>query len=400
MALYKRNGIYHCDFVVNCQRFRQTLETRDWREAIKRENDLKARAREGTLASGRLASLARLYVDQAFDLYLPQHEAEIHVKRMARGMEDPKLEASYAKSEQSHAKPVRAFFSGKRLRQVTAENIQAYQTHRIGEGKAAKTVNHEVKLLLQLLKKAKLLGRIGDEVELLPLNSEPRRMLTPAQKQRVFETAALKPEWQTAYCAALLTVNTSVRPAELRRLLWSDLDPVNRLLTVRKSKSDAGSRIIPLNDEAWSAIVALKTRADASGSYAPEYYVFHRQWPKIDPARPMSNWRSAWRSLRKAAGMPKLRYYDLRHQCITEMLEAGIPEGVIREVAGHVDPEMTRHYSHPRIDARRAAVEALMIVRPARFEGGYVTNHVTKALPAETLPAQHPLEAVSVSPAT
>ena len=54
--------------------------------------------------------------------------------------------------------------------------------------------------------------------------------------------------------------------------------------------------------------------------------------------------------------LANLRYYDLRHQSITEMLEAGIPEGVIREVAGHVDPAMTRHYSHPRLAARKAAV--------------------------------------------
>jgi len=107
------------------------------------------------------------------------------------------------------------------------------------------------------------------------------------------------------------------------------------------------------------------------------------------------NWRSAWRSLRKAAAegdpeakidpMPRLakfRYYDLRHQCITEMLESGVPEGVIREVAGHIDPDMTRHYSHPRIAARRAAVEALMTAKTGQFEGGYDTNHVTKQLAA------------------
>jgi len=40
MALYKRHGIYHCDFVVNGQRFRQTLETHDWWEATQKENDL------------------------------------------------------------------------------------------------------------------------------------------------------------------------------------------------------------------------------------------------------------------------------------------------------------------------------------------------------------------------
>jgi hypothetical protein len=102
--------------------------------------------------------------------------------------------------------------------------------------------------------------------------------------------------------------------------------------------------------------------------------------------------------------LAKLRYYDLRHQCITEMLEAGIPEGVIREVAGHVDPAMTRHYSHPRIAARRAAVEALSIVKPTsnqeQPEGGYVTKHVTKALPAKTVTAQHSLEAASANSAT
>jgi len=67
------------------------------------------------------------------------------------------------------------------------------------------------------------------------------------------------------------------------------------------------------------------------------------------------------------------------------MLEAGIPEGVVREVVGHVDPAMTRHYSHPRLAAKRAAVEALSTIKasphPAQPEGGYVTNHVTKALP-------------------
>jgi hypothetical protein len=78
--------------------------------------------------------------------------------------------------------------------------------------------------------------------------------------------------------------------------------------------------------------------------------------------------------------MPRLatfQYYDLRHQCITEMLEAGIPEGVVREV-GHVDPAMTS----PQDSGRRAAVEALMTVKPGQLEARYVTNYVTNQLPA------------------
>ncbi len=87
--------------------------------------------------------------------------------------------------------------------------------------------------------------------------------------------------------------------------------------------------------------------------------------------------------------MPKLarlRFYDLGHLFVTELCEAGIPESVIRELAGHIDPDMTRHYSHPRLAARRAAVEVLATVKvPPTLptpKAGYVTNHVTKAFPA------------------
>src|SRR5206468_9010008 len=45
-----------------------------------------------------------------------------------------------------------------------------------------------------------------------------------------------------------------------------------------------------------------------------------------DPTRPAKGWRSAWRSLKKAAGMPKLRFHDLRHTCITKLAEAGVPD--------------------------------------------------------------------------
>ncbi len=82
--------------------------------------------------------------------------------------------------------------------------------------------------------------------------------------------------------------------------------------------------------------------------------------------------------------MPRLAYlrcYDLRHQFITELCEAGQPEAVIRELAGHVDPAMMRIYSHPRLAAKRLAVEALATVKSGQFEGSYVTNRVTKALP-------------------
>jgi len=389
MALYKRHGIYHCDFVVNGQRFRQTLETHDWREATQRENDLKARAREGKLASGVTAEFSRLLFCAALDRYLAERATRSQARLINGEPLNPRKTWDGWVTE-----PLRDFFAAKRLNQVTSDDVRLFQAHRLGQGKHPNTVNHETKALLRLLKRAKLASRLGEDIQLLPVKKEPKSALTEAEKQRLFEVASAKPEWMVAYCAALIAANTSMRPVELRRLLWKDLDPFNRLVMVRRSKTEAGSRVIPLNDLAWSAFAAMKQRADTLGTYAPEHYIFHRLWPHTDTTRPMSSWRSAWRTLRKEAAkedkekgreaMPRLarlRFYDLRHQAITEMLEAGIPEGVIREVAGHVDPAMTRYYSHPRLAARRAAVEALMTAKTGQFQGGYDTKHATKQLP-------------------
>jgi len=379
--IYQRHGIYHADFTVNGQRIRQTLETTDRREAIQRERDLIARAREGKLAVGITAEFSRLLFGPALDRYL----AELSVQRAGNGEShvDPRRTWEGYLTER-----LRPFFASQRLNQITADDVRQYQAKRLGQGKNPNTINHEVKALMRVLKRAKLLSRIRDDIKLLPVKREPRQMLAQAAKQRLFETAAMKPEWQIAYCAALLTANTSMRPVELKRLLWQDLNPVNHIVTVRRSKTEAGTRTIPLNEEAWSAIVAMKERADALGTYDLDSYVFPRMFPTMDAKQPMGHtgWRSAWRSLRKAAGMPRLRFYDLRHQCITEMLEGGIPEGVIREIAGHVDPEMTKLYSHPRMAAKRAAVEALSRATQSPIQGeieaGYVTNSVTKQLPA------------------
>jgi integrase len=379
MALYKRNGIFHCVFSVNGQGYRQTLETADRREAIQRERDLISRAKEGKLASGMTAEFSRMVFGAALERYLKERAA------MCGEADKPKQSKSW---DRYVTEPLRPFFAAKQLNQITADDIRLHQAHRLGQGKHPNTVNHEVKALMRVLRRAKLLSRIRDDIRLLPVKRKLRQMSSAGEKQHLFETAAIKPEWQTAHCAALLTANTSMRPVELKRFLWQDLDPVNRFVTLRRSKTEAGTRVIPLNDEAWAAVAALKQRADALGIYAPEYYIFRRQWPKIDATRPISGWRSAWRSLRKTAGMPKLRYYDLRHQFVTELNEAGVPEGVIRELAGNVDPQMMRIYSHPRLAAKRAAVEALATVRQAtpatqtgQFEGGYVTNRVTKQLP-------------------
>ena len=187
---------------------------------------------------------------------------------------------------------------------------------------------------------------------------------------------------------------------ELRRLLWRDLDPLNKALTIPRSKTEAGTRVIPLNGEAWAAEAPLKQSADTLGTYAPENFILHREWPKVGGTTPTGRggWSTTWRNVREEAAkgdtekgrekmsrLAKLRYYDLRHRFVTELCEEGVPEAVIRELAGHADPAMMRSYSHPRLAAKRAAVKVLTVAQTSQSEGSYGTNHVTNAPPATTI---------------
>src|SRR5215471_16671423 len=131
-------------------------------------------------------------------------------------------------------------------------------------------------------------------------------------------------------------------------------------MKIPDSKSAAGKRRIPLNSDAIHGFRLLVDRATKLGIARAECYVFPScENAHIDAARPQKSWRTAWRNLTLAAGFKGLRFHDLRHQCITELLEGGAPEAAVLSIAGHVSRKMMEHYSHIRMEAKRKAVEGL-----------------------------------------
>src|SRR4030095_5017140 len=101
-------------------------------------------------------------------------------------------------------------------------------------------------------------------------------------------------------------------------------------------------------------------RLDQLGFAQPEHHLWPAcQWGEIDPTKPLRKWDTAWRSLRTKAGLPGLRFHDLRHTVITELAEMGVPDHVLESISGHLSRRMLEHYSHVRIEAKRKALEAL-----------------------------------------
>ncbi len=363
MALYKRGRTWWTDFAIDSVRYRQSLETTDWREAQSREKDKIAQASAGKLAYSN-QQFARTSFSVAADRYLEDQEPHLALRSIL--------------TAQERLKPLKKFFGTTSLKRVTAESILKYIVRRRGMGVSNRTINMEVGWLARLLKRAKRWHVIADEIKPLPERRNVGRVLSREEKIRLIDVAGRKPEWQLARLAAALALNTTMRACEIRGLQWRDLNLIERTLTVKHSKTEAGERMIPLNEDAWAAVLELRERAKLLfGSQPdPHWYVFPHgegQGPvakprgrpgptvsvKPDPTKPMTTWRTAWRSLTREAGLQGLRFHDLRHHAITELAESSASDQIIMAIAGHVSPKMLAHYSHVRLEAKRQALNAL-----------------------------------------
>ena len=145
---------------------------------------------------------------------------------------------------------LREYFKHESLRTITAKKLTEYRTWRASQGVGPATLNAELGIIRRILKRGKLWARVADDIKPLREPSTIGRAITEEEKHRLLKTAVMRPEWETAYLAAILCLNTTARGCELKGLQWNDVDPFARSLTVRKSKTAAGERLIPLTDVA------------------------------------------------------------------------------------------------------------------------------------------------------
>jgi integrase len=264
---------------------------------------------------------------------------------------------------------------------ISDDTIKEYQVCRLKEKAAPKSINEEVGFLLRLLEerggaiRAKLkrdkslklatganVGKAfsGDQKEELLKAAIPAS--TKGEKsQKGTRSPNIRP-------ALELALNAGLRDAEIRNLTWAQVDFEKRILTVGKSKTEAGEgRTIPLNASLVSALLDhSRWYTGKFGTARPEWYIFPSRTCKptggrkrpLDPTKAISSLKTAWRNVKKRAGVQG-RWHDTRHTLITELAESGAGDQTIMDIAGHVSRQMLARYSHIRMAAKRTALDAV-----------------------------------------
>lgn len=160
-----------------------------------------------------------------------------------------------------------------------------------------------------------------------------------------------------------LAVTTGMRKGELLGLKWNDLDWGNQELNIQRQlvrvtgkgrvfqepKTAAGRRVVVLGNGAIERLRKHQAIQDDLRQFAGIRWKDHGVifTTTIGTPENPDNVYHRFKGAIKKAGLPEIRFHDLRHTAATLMLKQGIHPKVVQERLGHSDISLTLNtYSH------------------------------------------------------
>lgn len=261
------------------------------------------------------------------------------------------------------------------LSRLSPEEIQEFYNDMLERGLSPRTIRYTHTVLRNALDQAVKWGKIyrnpSELVDLPRQKKEEMKTLTPEQVS-IFMEATIYSPWKALFS---LMLASGMRPGETLGLKWADIDlekgriHVRRVLTrsgdtwsLEEPKTPQSKRVIPIprgvvkdleDHKVDQAEEKLRARnyndtglvfADGNGNPLHHRNIVNRHF----------------KPLLKAADLPDIRLYDLRHTCATLLLSAGENPKIVSERLGHASITLTLDtYSHVLPDMQQSASDKL-----------------------------------------
>lgn len=274
----------------------------------------------------------------------------------------PRTADSYEQIVRDHLAPA---FARVPLARLTPQAIQNAYRDLADRGLSPKTIGNAHAVLHKALQQAArwrlVPANVADLVDPPRVPQQQMRALSPDDARLVLVTAADDPfeaMWR-------LAITCGLRLGELLALRWSEVDLDSGTLSVvatleqwqdgvaviAEPKTHRSRRQVLLG----AAIVdALRRHRSAHPGIG---FVFTR-----DDGRPLSRSMvdKAWTRLNARAGVPQVRFHDLRHTAATLLLGRGVHPKIVSEMLGHSTVAITLDlYSHVTPTMQREAASAM-----------------------------------------
>jgi integrase len=262
-----------------------------------------------------------------------------------------------------------------KLSALTPAHVRGLYREKLDAGLAPRSVLHIHRTLSKALKQAVMDGSIPRNAAAPVKPPRPRREeIRPLDREQVrtlFE-AARGDRLEALYIVA---VTTGLRRGELQGLKWEDVDLEAGTLQVRRTLSEPkGGYIFEAPKSGKGRFVRCSQRAvEALRSHRARQNEEERLrvgplWQDNGLVFPSGvgtpllggNLNRAFKDLLNRAGLPEIRFHDLRHTCATLLLRQGVNPKFVQELLGHADISLTLNvYSHVLPDMGDAAAGAM-----------------------------------------
>lgn len=257
---------------------------------------------------------------------------------------------------------------GVRLGDLSPVRVKQWMVDMVRSGASVRERHGALKTLRAALQDAVRMGQLGGNpasaVRLPKLKHSPMSCLDRQQVARLLGAAAAD-RFAAFYW---LAIDTGMRPGELFALHWPSVNLSGSCVTVERSLENVAGvtrlkqpktdrkRVLPIAAATVERLKAHRLSMDGFDTSFGPVFVGVRG-ALIDPRRFNAE---SFRPVLKAAGLPAIRIYDLRHTSATLLLEAGVNIKVVSERLGHSDIATTlRHYAHVLPSMQDAAVKAI-----------------------------------------
>lgn len=262
------------------------------------------------------------------------------------------------------------------LYKLTAQQVQALYAKKLEEGLSTTSVHHLHTVLHKALDQAVRLQLVQRNVcDLVdPPRMRHHEMTTLSEEQaRTLLAAAADDRFAALYVLALAT---GMRQGELLALKWRDVDLEGATLQVRATlqfttdgfvfaepKTEKSRRRVALSRAAVGALHLHRLRqAEERLRLGPAWEDMDLVFPNVigGPMDGIHLLQRNFRPLLEKAGLPRMRFHDLRHTAATLLLGRGINPKIVSEMLGHSDIAITLGlYSHVTPHMQQQAAEAM-----------------------------------------